>query len=236
MPSEFALLLGTAASLGFVHTLLGPDHYVPFIAMAKARGWSNRRALGITLLAGLGHVVGSVVLGLAGLVFGMEVLKLTAVEAVRGDVAGWLLFSFGLAYMLWGIRRALRKRVLQHDANAPHSHDGEPEHVHRHGLHTHIHPERTTITPWILFTILVFGPCEPLIPVLMYPAARVDAFTVFAVAATFSLFTIGTMSAMVYAGLRGLAFLPLRAFERYAHALAGLVVAICGAGVQFLGF
>lgn len=236
MPSEFQLLLATAATLGFVHTLLGPDHYVPFIAMAKARNWSRRRALGITLLAGTGHVAGSVILGLTGLLLGLEVLPLAEIESVRGNIAGWLLFGFGLAYMIWGLRRALRRRAVVHDANAPHSHDGNPAHMHRHGLHTHIHPARAGITPWVLFTILVFGPCEPLIPVLMYPAARVNVFSVFAVAGTFSLFTVGTMTAMVYAGLRGMAFVPLKSFERYAHALAGLVIALCGAGVQFVGF
>lgn len=37
MTQELGILLITAVSIGFFHTLLGPDHYVPFIAMAKAR-------------------------------------------------------------------------------------------------------------------------------------------------------------------------------------------------------
>ena len=41
-------LLSTAAILGIVHTILGPDHYVPFVAMGRARGWSLGRTLGIT--------------------------------------------------------------------------------------------------------------------------------------------------------------------------------------------
>ncbi|MBU1984854.1 hypothetical protein KJ815_10640, partial [bacterium] len=78
MTTEFSLLLGTAATLGFVHTLLGPDHYVPFIAMARARRWSQRRTMLITALCGIGHVSSSVIIGLVGLFFGVEVLKLTA--------------------------------------------------------------------------------------------------------------------------------------------------------------
>ena len=49
MAPDLTLLLVTAASIGVVHTLLGPDHYLPFVAMAKARGWSLARTLRITL-------------------------------------------------------------------------------------------------------------------------------------------------------------------------------------------
>lgn len=233
MTTEFSLLLGTSATLGLVHTLLGPDHYVPFVAMAKARNWSNRRTLTITLLSGIGHVASSVVIGMIGLLFGVELLKLTALESVRGEIAGWLLFGFGLAYMIWGIRRAIKRA-----SSRPHSH-GLVTHKHPGGVFTHSHEDshegRANITPWIIFTIFVFGPCEPLIPLLMVPAARADAFSVFAVALTFSVFTIGTMLTLVYASVHGLAKVNLGFMERYSHALAGFVVAACGAGIQFLG-
>ena len=29
-------LVVTAASLGFIHTIFGPDHYVPFVMMSRA--------------------------------------------------------------------------------------------------------------------------------------------------------------------------------------------------------
>ncbi|MFC1674536.1 hypothetical protein ACFL1K_01385 [Candidatus Omnitrophota bacterium] len=40
MPKEMVILTGTALSIGFLHTLFGPDHYLPFIVMSKARQWS----------------------------------------------------------------------------------------------------------------------------------------------------------------------------------------------------
>ena len=58
MTPELLVLVATAASIGFIHTLLGPDHYLPFIVMAKVRGWSRSKALGVTSLCGLGHVAG----------------------------------------------------------------------------------------------------------------------------------------------------------------------------------
>jgi len=36
MSNELLILTGTAASIGFLHTVFGPDHYVPFVVMARA--------------------------------------------------------------------------------------------------------------------------------------------------------------------------------------------------------
>ena len=62
MTNELRLLVLTAASLGFVHTVLGPDHYLPFTVLAKARKWSISKTAVITCLCGAGHVLSSVVL------------------------------------------------------------------------------------------------------------------------------------------------------------------------------
>ncbi|MHC4835539.1 MAG: sulfite exporter TauE/SafE family protein, partial [Planctomycetota bacterium] len=172
MDSEILILCGTAASIGLIHTAVGPDHYLPFIVMGRARQWSAAKTAWITLLCGLGHVFSSVLLGLIGVAAGTAVMKLKAFEAFRGSIAAWLLIGFGFAYFVWGLHRALRNRPHTHW----HSHGdaGEHEHEHTHFVeHTHVHEQKNAnLTPWILFTIFVFGPCEPLIPLLIYPAAQ----------------------------------------------------------------
>ena len=170
------ILCGTAAALGFVHTLLGPDHYLPFIVMNRARKWSAAKTAGITFACGMGHVLSSVVLGLIGIAFGIAVMKLEAFEAFRGNLAAWALIGFGFAYAGWGIRRGVRNRPHTHlhlkgDGAPVHSHDNTGEHT-----HPHEHASKKGLTPWVLFTILVLGPCEPLIPLLMYPAAKESLF------------------------------------------------------------
>ncbi|MCK7539173.1 MAG: hypothetical protein MZV63_53745 [Marinilabiliales bacterium] len=40
MEGSTILLAGTAVTIGFIHTLIGPDHYLPFIVMGEARKWS----------------------------------------------------------------------------------------------------------------------------------------------------------------------------------------------------
>lgn len=235
MSPEIALLGVTAASIGFFHTLLGPDHYLPFIVMSRAGRWTMKKTALITFLCGLGHVLSSVVLGLIGVAIGTAVTGLEAVEGVRGNIAAWLLIGFGGAYFAWGVRRSLRGRVHSH----AHSHGLEDNHQHEHthaGGHAHVHhSEKRNMTPWILFTIFVFGPCEPLIPVLMYPAAKESTFGMVFVAGVFSLVTIGTMLTMVMLGAWGISFAKMGSMERYTHALAGLTICLSGLAIQFLG-
>ena len=87
------------------------------------------------------------------------------------------------------------------------------------------------MTPWILFTIFIFGPCEPLIPILMYPAVRLNMWSVGIVAAVFSVCTIGTMLAIVTCAYLGLWRLSTAGLERYSHALAGAALTACGAAM-----
>jgi hypothetical protein len=92
--NEIWILAGTAVGLGCFHTLVGPDHYLPFIAMAKARSWPLKKTLTIAFLSGLGHVLSSVMLGFLGLALGIAVGKLNVAESWRGNAASWL-FSSG---------------------------------------------------------------------------------------------------------------------------------------------
>ncbi|MHC4891496.1 MAG: sulfite exporter TauE/SafE family protein, partial [Planctomycetota bacterium] len=138
MTAELGALVITAASIGFFHTILGPDHYLPFIMMSWARKWSVTKTTLITLLCGLGHIGSSVVLGMIGVSLGLAVKKLQIVESFRGNLAAWLLIAFGLVYLVWGLRRAYRKRPHEHR----HTHTSETAHTHTHSHHlehTHVH-------------------------------------------------------------------------------------------------
>ena len=231
--TSLLVLAGTAASIGVVHTLLGPDHYLPFIVLARARRWSAARTVGLTLACGVGHVAGSVALGAVGIAVGVAVGRLEALEALRGDLAAWLLLGFGIAYTAWGLRRAWKNR--------PHSHwhhhaDGTVhDHSHgHHGAHAHVHAQgaRRSTTPWVLFLVFVFGPCEPLIPILMVPAANGSWWHVAAVAGIFGAATLLTMTAVVLAGYHGLSRVAATSFERYSHALAGLALVACAIAIH----
>ncbi|MFH1478307.1 MAG: sulfite exporter TauE/SafE family protein [Candidatus Omnitrophota bacterium] len=234
-PSLVTLYI-TALTLGFVHTVFGPDHYVPFIVMSKARKWSLTKTVLLTFVCGIGHVASSIVIGLVGIAFGICVMRLEALEAFRGNIAGWALIVFGFTYFIWGLHQAFKNKPHKHI----HTHSDSTLHAHTHSHiseHAHVHHEegKTNITPWVLFTIFVLGPCEPLIPILMYPALRLSAGGVVIVAVLFSATTILTMLGMVIILYKGISFVPLKRLERYTHALAGATICLCGLAIQFLG-
>jgi len=219
MDQSLILLLLSTLAVGAVHTLIGPDHYVPFIVLAKARHWSWKKTLAITGACGLGHVLSAVVLGLMAVALGSAFLHLELIEGIRGNLAAWLLIGFGLAYGLWGLRQAWKN----------HSHG------HSHGHLDHGHHE-TELTPWVLFLIFVLGPCEPLIPLVLYPAVQASVINVVLVTVVFGIATLTVMVTVVLAssfGLKRLFQFPF--LERWGTALAGGIICSCGLGIQFLG-
>ncbi len=109
-------------------------------------------------------------------------------------------------------------------------------HLHHHlGEHRHIHGDTRKITPWALFIIFVLGPCEPLIPILMYPAAQGSLTGLGLVTLVFGLTTITTMTVVVGLSLKGLLRLRLGFWERYSHALAGVAIAASGLAIKLFG-
>ncbi len=52
----------------------------------------------------------------------------------------------------------------------------------------------------------------------------------------YTFFTLATMLFMVIAGFYGFSFLRTEKLERYVHALGGVTIFICGAGMIFMGW
>ncbi len=237
---EIVALAATAATIGVVHTAIGPDHYLPFVMLSRARRWSARWTAVVTLGCGLIHVVGSVLLGLIGVAAGLALRRLEIIESFRGDLAAWSLLAFGLMYLVWGLRRSRRSEAHSHW----HTHADGVAHGHRHtheGQHAHVHAERTGagVTPWAMFLIFAFGPCEALIPVLMYPAAAANIAGLVFVTATFALFTLTTMLVLVLAGYWTMSRAGHDSrvggfLDQHAHAFAGAAISVC-AGLMLVG-
>ena len=231
MGQELQLLITAAITIACLHTMMGPDHYLPFIAIAKARGWRFGKTLMWVIICGCGHVWSSVLLGLGGAALGWSITKVKWLENVRGGIAGWALLVFGLLYGIWGLIRAYK--------NIPHKHfdtydDGSIYvYEHKHGVAVQS-SERHKVTPWVMFIIFLLGPCEPMIPLLFFPAAKSSMYGMVILIIVYTFFTLLTMFTMVVIGFYGLAFLKTDKLERYMHALGGLTLFICGAGMVFL--
>ena len=232
-PGVWALSL-TAASIGVVHTLSGPDHYVPLVALSRASRWRTARAMGVTLVAGMSHLGGSLLLGLLGVALGVAVHKLQIVESWRGNVAAFALIAFGIVYTAWGIRRGILGRTHEHS----HVHADGTVHVHSHNhldKHLHAHASQGKLALWGLLAIFALGSCEPLIPILMYPAARKSVTGLLTVVLLYSLATIAAMMTGVLVGLYGSRAFRFPRLERFSHALAGSAMTLCGIAIVAFG-
>ena len=227
------ILLTTAVSIGFFHTLIGVDHSLPFMVMGRAHGWPLRKVLGLTFLCGLGHVLSSVVLGIAGIGLGTALEKLEWIEASRGELAAWSLIVFGLTYAAWSFAKS--RRITEHT----HVHADGTVHAHHENTSGHHHgfdvKSAAGMTAWSLFVIFVLGPCEPLIPLLMVPALGWGWGSVALVAGAFGVTTIATMMGVVTVGYLGLGVPKFARLEKHAHTLAGLAIASSGLAIQALG-
>ncbi len=196
------LLLGAAGVVAILHSIL-PDHWVPLAVVARTQRWSLLHVGRVTLLASLGHVITSLVLGgfiaLIGLQFQHEI------ETQQGHIVGAVLVLTGIGFFIWGLV-----------GHGPHGHHHDEDHAHDHELghkrdhpHEHEHSLRKE-QPLIkrLAAIAVpFGmaasPDLTILPVAL-AASAVGTVAVVSVLSVFAIFTIATfISLTVIATLAG---------------------------------
>ena len=210
----FLTLAGAAAGIGALHTL-APDHWVPFAALARAQKWSAARTARITFLCGFGHVTVSALLGLLALLFGRAIFERAG--ARMGAVAGVLLVGFGLAYGVWGLRRAAGRRV----------------HGHAHTHYDHVHDASKT-TAWSLFVLFSADPCVAVIP-LLFAAAPLGTAPTVGVVLLYEAATIATMIVLVLPARAGFERLRFPWLDHWGDAVAGALIAATGLVVMALG-
>lgn len=202
------LLLLSAVTIGALHAL-APDHWIPFVALARAQQWSKWKTTYSVFLAGLGHVSSSAVIGLIGVLLGVATDYVSGWEKIRGDIASLLLIGFGVAYMIYGL-----KQIGKH--------------------HTHSHSKAKTVSYWMLFIVVIFGPCEPLIP-LLFASSAFGWMTVVMTVGIFSTATIAMMLLQVHAALWGISAFRSHLVEHASDAVAGVVIVITGIAIKVFG-
>jgi nickel/cobalt transporter (NicO) family protein len=219
-----AALMITAGTVGALHSL-APDHWLPFAALARARGWTPARTSRLAFFCAVGHVTVSALFGVLAVLLGRE-----AVEAFGTTLAAsapLLLIGFGAAYLLWALWRMSRRKILHHAEHL----DGVP---HDHGHGHHHHHGRGELTAWGLFVLFCVDPCIALIPMIIAASAR-GWGAVGAVIVVYELATIAAIVILVrlaHAGARRLRFTWV---DRYGDAVAGALMIGVGAFVTFVG-
>ena len=209
----------TAATVGSLHTV-APDHWLPFAALSRARGWSAKHTARLTLLCGFGHVTVSALLGVVALFVGLQAVH--AFGSRLEDHAIFLLIGFGVIYMIWGLRRSLRRDPMA----VMHHH----RHHHTHGHNDHDHG----LTEWSLFLLFSADPCVAVIPMIM--AASTGGWgAVLSVVIVYEVATLATMVVLVLTARAGVSALRFAWIDRFGDAVAGGLIVVLGAVLAILG-
>ena len=157
-------------SVAFFHAAI-PTHWLPFVLVGRARGWSRARTVAVTVGAGLGHVALTSLLGLAIAWFGFKLNE--TVSGAFPWIAGGVLAAMG-AYYLW--RQSKGAGICHH--HTPGSTHHADEHCGVEENHTHW-DEELKDSPLVssgaadaaavggLFVMLTMSPCEAFLPVYL---------------------------------------------------------------------
>jgi sulfite exporter TauE/SafE len=222
----------TAISISSIHTMSGPDHYLPFIVLSRSGRWSPFKTYMLTVVCGLGHILSSVILGLIAVVLGWQLNRISWFQDLRGNVSSFALLIFGLVYLFYGLWQASRNKTHKHFDTI-----GEAVYVFEHKHGELVMPQkRIKVTPLVLIAIFVMGPSEPLIPLLFFSGTHRSMPEVSVLVTVFTISTIATMLAMVVLGRYGYKFIKAETMERYSNAVGGLAITICAIGIMFFGW
>ncbi len=245
MTDPLAVLLATTVATAILHTLI-PDHWLPFVLVARSEGWPMRRTLALTAGSAALHVVVSLGLGFATQALGRGAEAAVGIGESIEHVAAALLILFGVLYAGWFLLRG-----GHHHSFGIHPHH-EPGDAHSHGTpHPHDltgHPpegggaKRSEVNPahraglqsgLALAAIVGFNPCVLIVPYI-YLAGSMGATALATVALSFALSTVLCMVGVVILGLKGTARLESRFLIRYGEALSGGLIALTGLLVLLL--
>lgn len=218
MQSSTLLSIGaTGFAVSFVHSIL-PTHWLPFVLAARAQKWSHGKTLSIVAVAGGGHTLFTVGLGLVVLGLGVTVEHWTG--QVFPWVVGFALTCFGSYYFL---RPAGGHR---HDHGHHHQHDDEA-HQHPHVLSAY-HPtptksrtDRAVIGG--LIAMLALSPCEAFLPVYL-SGVSLGWGGFIALSAVLLVGCVAGMLAFTALGLIGIQRLKLEALEHHEDRIVGALL------------
>jgi nickel/cobalt exporter len=127
MSSTTPALLAAAAGVGFGHAIL-PDHWVPLAVVGRSRGYRLSRVARLSGIAGVAHVLVSLVLG--GVIVAVGLQFRSSVQSAQDTAIGCLLILTGVGFAAL----ELSGRGHHHD----HGHDGGDDHDHGQA-HQHDH-------------------------------------------------------------------------------------------------
>jgi hypothetical protein len=225
-----ATLAATGFTVAFFHAAL-PTHWLPFVLVARARGWREGKTMGVALAAGLGHVALTSLLGLGVAWLGF------ALDEHFGElfktVAGGLLLAVAAYFAFQELRGS---GLRHHHLPGGHHHAGpacgrEPDATHlEHELRESPLGKKDT-GDWAaisgLLVMLTLSPCEAFLPVYL-SGVQFGWPGFFVLSGILAAGTLGGMTLFTWLTLRGLRGIDLKRLERHEAGLLAVVFGLLG--------
>ncbi len=212
-------LLAASAGVGFGHAIL-PDHWVPLAVLGRTRRYPLSKIARLSGLAGIAHVLISIVLGAVIIAIGLQFRS--AVQSAQDTIIGCLLIATGLGFAAF--------ELTGHGHAHDHSHGHDRDHDSDHEVDDDHHEQRGIRG---LAAIMVpFGaaasPDLTILPVFL-AATTAGAATAISSLVIFAAVTIGTIVVLTLTAARGGYQIRGQWLERWGNAITALVLVVIGA-------
>lgn len=228
-------LLAAAAGVAFGHAVL-PDHWVPLAVLGRARRYPMAKLARLSGLAGIAHVLLSVVLGVVIIVIGLQFRG--TIERAQDTIIGCLLIATGVGFMIFELTGHGHSHSHSHDehhhSHAGHEHGHEDEDDHDGHAHDHDHAElpHERRGPRGLAAVMVpFGaaasPDLTILPVFL-AATTVGVATAVGALLIFAVVTIATIVTLTLVAAKGGYQIQGQWLEQWGNAFTALVLVAIG--------
>jgi nickel/cobalt transporter (NicO) family protein len=209
-------LLAAAAGVGFGHAIL-PDHWVPLAVVGRTRRYPLSKVARLSGLAGVVHVLISIVLGAVIIAIGLQFRS--TIQNAQDTIIGCLLIATGLGFGAFEL------------IGPGHSHDHPRPHDHHHDDHDHDHHERRG-APGLAAIMVPFGaaasPDLTILPVFL-AAAAAGVATAIGSLVIFAAVTIGTIVGLTLAAAKGGYQIRGQWLERWGNTITAATLIAIGA-------
>ncbi len=214
-------LLAAAAGVGFGHAIL-PDHWVPLAVLARARRYPLSRVARLSGLAGIAHVLLSIVLGGVIIVIGLQFRS--TVQSAQDTIIGCILIATGLGFAV------LELTGHGHTHDHDHDHGDHGDHDHQSGPgRGELHQRRGL--RGLAAVMVPFGaaasPDLTILPVFL-AATTVGVATAIGSVVIFAAVTIATIVGLTLAAASGGYQIRGQWLDRWGNAITALVLLVIG--------
>jgi hypothetical protein len=189
--------------LSLLHAII-PNHWIPLVAIGRGEHWSRRETLGVTVIAGGAHILGTIIIGI---IIGLVGIGISSTyEFFMEIISPIILVILGFVF-IWIDRK------------------GSHHHAEMELNGTSKKSKVAIITS--LSSAMFFSPCLE-IEAYYFTAGTFGWSAILGVSVIYLVITLGGMLLLVYLGFRGLERLRWTYLERHEKQVTGIVLIVLG--------